>query len=69
MTANDLLTMADMARELGLHPSTLRHQRRDGHLTATKFGNTWVVTRAEAERYRRESLGQSNGGRPAKATS
>jgi hypothetical protein len=61
MAANDLLSVGDAARELGLAPVTLR-AAIGGHLTAVKGGRDWVLTGAEVERYRRESLGQSGDG-------
>lgn len=58
-----LMSLADAERELGLKRDALRRQVRLGRLAATKVGNTWVVTAAEVERYRREHRGQV--GRPA----
>lgn len=57
-----LLTLTQAGAELGVSPSTLRSQVRNGRLRATLVGKTYVVTPAEVERYRRESLG--NAGRP-----
>lgn len=48
------IDLAEAARRLGLAPSTLRHQIRNGRLRATKFGSAWVVTEREVERYRNE---------------
>jgi excisionase family DNA binding protein len=59
----DLLTLAEAAGELGLAADTLRTQVQRGRLAARMFGKTYVTTRGEVERYRRESLGQA--GRPA----
>lgn len=59
----DLLSLAEAADELGIKPVTLRAAVARERFAARKFGNTWVTTRAEVERYRRDSLGQ--GGRPA----
>jgi len=53
-----MLTLIQVAEALGLEPSTLRHQIRNGRLRATKVGRDWVVTPREVERYRRERLGQ-----------
>ena len=58
------LTLAQAAVELGVSSSTLRHQAQAGRLRATLIGKTYVVTAAEIDRYRRESLGQP--GRPEK---
>lgn len=48
------MTLTEAAKELGLHPGTLRTQIKLGNLTATKLARDWFVTRAEVERYRRE---------------
>ena len=58
MELEKFLTLKDAAKELGLHPATLRSQIRYGHLTTQKFGSVHAVSRAEIERYRRESLGR-----------
>lgn len=49
------LTLVEAAAELGMSPTTLRVQIRNGKLKARKVGPVWVVTRREVERYRRES--------------
>lgn len=43
------------AKMLGLAPSTLRHQVKNGKLAAIKVSRDWYVTDAEIERYRAES--------------
>ncbi len=53
-----VLTLAEAAGKLGVHPDTLRRQVRRGKLRAKKrrlggYG-IWVVTEAEVERYKRE---------------
>lgn len=63
MDLDDLLSLADAAAELGISASTLRHQAQAGRIRARLFGRTWITTRQEVERYRRESLGSP--GRPA----
>ena len=63
---DDLLTLADAAEELGLAPVTLRSAIARGRLRARQFGKTWITTRAEVDRYRRESLGRA--GRPRDTT-
>jgi excisionase family DNA binding protein len=64
-----MLTLAEAAAQLGLAASTLRHQVQVGRLTATLYGKTYVVSEAELERYRRESLSKpgrrSKHGQPA----
>lgn len=60
---DDILTLAEMADELGLQSADgLRTQVHRGRLKARLIGKTWVVSRAELERYRRDSLGKV--GRP-----
>lgn len=53
-----MLTLTEAAASLGVAASSLRHQIRNGKLTATRVGPLWVVTAEEVERYRRESLGR-----------
>jgi hypothetical protein len=60
---DDIVTLKDAARLLGISPSTLRHQARAGRMRARLIGKTWVATRDEIERYRRANLGRP--GRPA----
>lgn len=60
----DIITLAEAGEILGRSATTLRHQVAAGRLQARLIGKTWITTRAEVERYRRESLGQP--GRPAR---
>lgn len=60
----DIITLAEAGELLERSPVTLRAQVRNGRLRARLIGKTWITTRAEVERYRRESLGQF--GRPKK---
>lgn len=53
-----ILTLAEAGDRLGLSPSTLRNQVKNGRLRATLIGKTWVVTEREVERYRADSLGK-----------
>jgi hypothetical protein len=55
----DLNEAADM---LGLQPVTLRAAIGRGAFAARKFGNAWVTTRDEVERYR--AMNQGRSGRP-----
>lgn len=57
-----VLTLAQAGARLGISPTTLRHQVAVGRLTAVLYGKTYVVSEAELERYRRDSLGKP--GRP-----
>lgn len=59
------MTLTEAAAALGVAASTLRNQIHQGALRATKRGRDWWVTKAEVERYRRESLGhRGRKGRP-----
>lgn len=49
------LSLPDAARSLGMAASTLRHQIRNGKMTARKVSRDWYVLPAEVERYRREN--------------
>jgi predicted RNase H-like HicB family nuclease len=59
---DEIVPLADAAAELGLGSSSLRHQAAKGQLVARVLGKTWITTRDEVERYRREHLGRL--GRP-----
>jgi excisionase family DNA binding protein len=48
-------TLTEAAKLLGLAPSTLRHQVRNGKLDARKVSRDWYVRADEVERYRREN--------------
>jgi len=49
-------SLTEAAATLGLAPSTLRHQIKNGKLRARKVSRDWYLTPEEIERYRRESL-------------
>jgi hypothetical protein len=55
---DDIITLAEAGALLGLAPVTLRAQATRGVLRARRIGKTWVTTREEVERYRREHLGK-----------
>lgn len=59
---DQILTLTEAAELLGVAQSTLRNQVKRERLAARLIGKTWVTTRDEVERYRRDSLG--NVGRP-----
>lgn len=63
MDLDDVIDLATAADELGIAASTLRHQASVGRLRAKQVGKTWITTRQEVARYRREHLGKP--GRPA----
>ena len=52
------MALPEAAALLGVAPATLRQQIANGRLRATKRGRDWWLTRAEVERYQRESLGR-----------
>jgi len=47
-----ILTLAEAAKRLGIHPDVLRVQVHRGRLHARKLGPIWTVTEKEVERYR-----------------
>ena len=49
-----MLSLPEAAKSLGLAPSTLRHQIKNGKLAARKVSRDWYVTEAEVARYRQE---------------
>ena len=61
---DDIITLAEAGALLGLAPVTLRGQASRGVLRARRIGKTWVTTREEVERYRRDHLGRH--GRPGR---
>lgn len=52
------MTLREAADILGLSPTTLRVQIRNGRLRATKRGRDWHVTAGEVERYRADRLSE-----------
>lgn len=57
-----LIGLSDAADELGLQLVTMRVAADRGYIEAVKIGQSWVTTRNQVERYRRERLGKI--GRP-----
>lgn len=55
---DEILSLAEAAESLGIAQSTLRNQAVNGRIRAKLVGKTWITTRAEVERYRRENLGR-----------
>ena len=51
----DYIGLSQVAREYKLNHNTLRRHVNDGLLKARKIAGVWLVTRAEVERYLRES--------------
>lgn len=56
--ATQFETLAEAARQLGIAPSTLRHQIRAGRFVAQKIGRGWFATTDEIARYRAEVQGK-----------
>lgn len=63
MQLTDVIALSTAAEELGVAASTLRHQAQAGRIQAIVVGKTWITTRQEVDRYRREHLGRV--GRPS----
>ncbi len=62
MDLDDIIDLAQAAELLGLKPVTLRAHAAAGRIQAKQLTKTWVTTREEVERFRREQLGKV--GRP-----
>lgn len=41
----DIITVDGYARHVGLHPSTVRAQLRDGRLPGRRVGRRWLIAR------------------------
>jgi len=48
-------SLPEAAKLLGLAPSTLRHQLKNGKLRGRKISRDWYLTEDEVARYRREN--------------
>ena len=58
-SAQELVSVATAARELGLTPRSLRSAIERGRIAAVRLdGRTNLVPRSEIERYRRQTLGR-----------
>jgi excisionase family DNA binding protein len=63
-TTPEMLTVAQAAKELGLSPVSIRRAVMRGALEVKRLdGRTYLVSREEVERYRRERLGNPGGRR------
>ena len=49
-----MYTTTEAARALGLSPSTLRWQIKNGRIKARKNGRDWLISVEEVDRYRRD---------------
>jgi excisionase family DNA binding protein len=47
---DDLFSLREAAKVLGLSPDTLRVDIHRGNVNARKFGNSWVIDGAELDR-------------------
>lgn len=61
----EMLSLKQAAERLDVAYSTLRRQAKSGALRATMIADSYVVTAAEVERYRRENKGKT-GPKPRK---
>lgn len=52
------MTLAEMAKLLGLSQPTLRQQIAKGVLSAEKLGRDWIVSEEDFEKYKRERWGK-----------
>ena len=59
MDSEELISLAEAAAVVGLHPKHLGLLARTGKLRARKIGRNWVTTRAAAEDYMRDSFRRS----------
>jgi hypothetical protein len=59
----ELMSLAEAAAELGIEPVSLRSAIKRGRFQARLFGKTYVTTRTEVERYRRDNLGKGGAAR------
>ena len=58
----DMLTVAEAAAELGLSRTTIHRAVGNGTITPEPLnGRTYLISREQVERYRRESLGNRGG--------
>lgn len=55
--STSMMTLPEAAKALGLAPSTLRHQIKNGKLAARKVSRDWYITAEEVERYRQQNKG------------
>jgi excisionase family DNA binding protein len=68
--AQELISLATAAKELGVTPDALRGAIARKVLTCVRVdGRTNMLTRAEVERYKREHLGQRGKRKKKSATS
>ena len=51
LPAGRMLSLAEAAEWLDMHPDTLRQQAGKGRLRARKVGRDWVVSPVEVRRY------------------
>ena len=49
---DDYMNVRQAARQLGVHPETVKRWIWDGKLLATKLGNAWFIDRSQLEIFR-----------------
>ena len=64
MSTTNLLTASQAAAALGMYRTAVHKAIYAGRLKAEKVGGLYMITRAEVDRYRRET--NPAGGRPKK---
>ncbi len=64
MKDDELIGLAQAAKEFGLNHNSLRRHVNDGLLKGRKVAGVWLVTRAEVKRYLKESKPKM--GRPSR---
>ena len=56
---SEMLTVAEAAADLGISTTTIHRAVGNGTITPARLnGRTYLISRGEVERYRRESLGR-----------
>lgn len=63
---DDLLTVQQAARELGITDSRVRQLLIDGELKGEKFGHIWMIRRADVDAYERRKPGPQPKNQPPK---
>jgi len=60
LNADDILTLRDASRILGIDPSLIRRYCESGRLTAKLIGGRWLMDRKDLERFAREPRRRGN---------
>jgi excisionase family DNA binding protein len=59
--ANDLLTVSEAARLLGMSPDNVRYLERHGKLHATRIGNQRIFFLRDVERFQQQRAVEASG--------